>query len=434
MITSVQITNIGRFDSLELKGLGAVNLIDGNNGEGKSTILETIMAVFEGGHRPYLIREGSERGRIVINLSNGTKIDKVVSATASRSSIKVTTADGVEVPSPQTYLKTLADGFALRPTGLIDCKPSERIEYLLDALPITFERAELVAAIETDYLNDGGVANLAFVDGLIAGYRSRRTDENRTVRDLQGMRNQAAAALPPVEDDAVNWSARAAEKLDALDDAKSSMRDVHTALKSQADDLRLKEREAAQESINAINAILAARLLEIDMSLQEKLQKLTEPLQATIERLSGEAVEARTKADEQLRALGAREELRKFDDQLTARSKSVVFLDRVIEKLEKLRKRKLDGTVLDGIEIRDGRIFVNGLDFDTQLNTSEQYLVSFRVATLKLGELPVMVCDRAESLNDEKLDALTEAVKGAGLQLFITRMRAGEPLTVSVKA
>src|SRR4051794_15212105 len=83
-IQHVKISNILGIKDLEFDPSTGFNEIVGKNGEGKTSVIESIKEAIKGGHDATLLRNGEEKGEIVLVLDDEhTSIRRRVSATGS---------------------------------------------------------------------------------------------------------------------------------------------------------------------------------------------------------------------------------------------------------------------------------------------------------------------------------------------------------------
>ena len=66
MLTRIQITNLGPFEAFDSGALPAVALIHGDNGAGKTGLLECLKWVGASGHDPDMIRGAAEAGEVIV--------------------------------------------------------------------------------------------------------------------------------------------------------------------------------------------------------------------------------------------------------------------------------------------------------------------------------------------------------------------------------
>jgi len=88
----VSIESIKGIEYLEFNAAGSLIEVSGENGAGKSSLLDAIRAVVEGGHDPSLIRLGAKKGVVKMQLDDGTTIVRTITEKASRT--EITTSDG----------------------------------------------------------------------------------------------------------------------------------------------------------------------------------------------------------------------------------------------------------------------------------------------------------------------------------------------------
>ena len=103
-------------------------------------------------------------------------------------------------------------------------------------------------------------------------------------------------------------------------------------------------------------------------------------------------------------------------------------LTKALERIDALKAKKLAEDGIEGMEIVDGEVIVDGIPFDA-LNTQRQYEVAFQIACRGIGQLPLMVCDRAESFDAKNWQDFCEAAKASGFQILAARVTEG-PLKV----
>lgn len=71
-----------------------------------------------------------------------------------------------------------------------------------------------------------------------------------------------------------------------------------------------------------------------------------------------------------------------------------------------MKKQKLDELPIPGLEVRNGQIFANGLDYDKQVNTGQQFKIAVQISALRFGGLPFMIADKGEHLDGASWDEI----------------------------
>ena len=424
-LQSVEIRNVKGIQHLKLAA-GAVTVIAGENGAGKSSVIDAIDCVFSGGHDPNLIRHGAEKAEVVLTLDDGVTIRKRI--TPKDSTLEVRTEDGGIVKAPANYVKRLADSFAFDPIGLLEAKPKERAAWLLKHGGITFSADEVNAAVGVPVVRQS--IDLERLEAIRAGKYSERTDVNRRLRDLQGAISEQRAMLPPAME--TDWVAEQERIETAIAEQRKTLQAAQSELAVEAHRLKNDKKDAARAEIAAIERRLAQEVAEIDEKFVLVLKEASEPLQQAIVDLSAELAGARAKADEQKRAAGVKAVIERNQIQYQEQLALEGALNRTLKALDQLKLSKLAEIPIPDLDIKDGEILIAGVPFD-HLNTQAQMYTVIRAAKLALGELPLMVIDRAESLDEERFAELSEAVAEAGLQMIAARVTEG-PLKVEVAA
>lgn len=424
-LQSVQIKNVKGIESLSIQA-GSVTVIAGENGAGKSSVIDAISAIFEGGHDASLIRHGADKAEVVLTLDDGVTIRKRI--TPKDSTLEVRTEDGGIVKAPANYVKRLADSFAFDPIGLLEAKPKERAAWLLKHGGITFSADEVNAAVGVPVVRQA--IDLERLESIRAGKYSERTDVNRRLRDLQGAISEQRAMLPKAMDtDWVSEQERIEEEIAAK---RSLLQHIALEVAKATSGEKMAAQAEAERKIEEIRRELQAEMDRINTKATELLQAETAPINADIVDLSAELAGARAKADEQKRAAGVKAVIERNQIQYQEQLALEGALNRTLKALDQLKLSKLAEIPIPDLDIKDGEIFIAGVPFD-HLNTQAQMYTVIRAAKLALGELPLMVIDRAESLDAERFAELSEAVAEAGLQMIAARVTDG-PLKIEVAA
>jgi DNA repair exonuclease SbcCD ATPase subunit len=229
-ITEIQIENIRGVESLEIKP-GALTVVSGSNGQGKSSVIAAIQAVFEGGHDPSLKRKGAKKGKVSLTLTDGTVITRTI--TDKSSTLEVTTKDGDVKKAPAAYVSGLASGIALDPIKLLTCKPKERGAFLLATSNVTFQPAEISAAIGENWSE---AANLEGIEKIRKSLYEQRTSINTRKKEAEAGAHGIKAAMP--EDMDRDWVAELTAVESELLDRSNELSRIEAEARQQWDEYR----------------------------------------------------------------------------------------------------------------------------------------------------------------------------------------------------
>lgn len=141
-IARLEIKNCLGISELEIQA-GKVNLISGGNEQGKTSVLEVIeKGIRNTERRAAFVREGEKEATLYIQLDDGLSIERKLKADGKASSKII--RDGVKMPQPESYLKSLlGEGYGFNPIDFMQKKDKEQTEILLSLIPMRVSEDEL---------------------------------------------------------------------------------------------------------------------------------------------------------------------------------------------------------------------------------------------------------------------------------------------------
>ncbi len=407
---------------------GALTVIRGHNGSGKSSIIDALLSIFEGGHDPGLLRKGAKKGFIKLTLDDGTTITKTV--TGKGSTVDILDAQGHIVPAPQRFIGDLAESLAADPARLLLTKQKDLLAVLLEVMPVRFDADELAREIGPEVAKLATVpARGADLDGLAAIRKQlyeSRTAANRASRDADGAVYSLRQSLP--EQDDKDWAAEAERLRADLAAAHQEVADVKA--------------QATAEAVQAEHAILADYNARIQALSEERAQKVAEArkeatdahgrldaeAKPVLDDLTAQAAAAQERAAAQAKAAGVRESIAVFDRKAKENNILSDRLTEAMERLDALKKRKFDSLPIPGLEVQDGKVLVDGVPWE-HVNTARQVELAFAICALRVGKLPFMVVDDAEHFDADTWAAFEEGALASGFQVVAARVADG-PLKI----
>lgn len=391
-VESVEVKNFKAIahEKIDIKGSNVYVL--GKNGVGKSSFLDAIFRIINGGDMPAkLVKEGEEKGYVDITLDNGIIIKAKFNSKNEKVSISVESADGAAYKSPRTMLDEMAGVIDFDINEFFNKTPQKQIDFIKHLVGIDF----------TD-LDDE--KKKAF---------DERTVINAKVKDLESKQvffKEPIAEEKPI--DAIQKEiSEASEKNKNIADVKSrnnSRKETIAKLKSELSDLEEKER-AATEWLEAF----------------ENQPVDTEELQASI-------TKAIALNDEVKKSLQAK----KLYDELKAAVESQTILNDKLKEIEETKRRVISEASMpvDGLSFSDNELFYNGLPFDkNQINTAQQIIIGLQINMALLKDIKIARFD-GSLLDASNIEMVEAWAKENDLQLFVEFVeRNSEGLKIEVK-
>lgn len=421
-VAVVKINNILGLTSAEIRP-GRVTLIEGRNGEGKTSVLEAIRAALSGGHDATLLRKGADHGEVVLVLDDGTEIRKTVTMEGSKT--KVTSADVGTISRPAGFLDKLRDAFALNPVDFLLAKKDARLQLLLAAIPMKLNQRDLSGVLPhcTIKPNFDAHAMLA-LNAIEKDLYDARTGVNRVVKEKRTTAQEMAKALPP---EATGGDAVAAD----LKEAKKALRLVGEmwgekvkALNDEADRKKFEARQAFETEMAKLRDRLNGELEAINAAAQAGHETLNADRLEVEQDIVKTIADLEAKAETYTRTETTRQHLAELSKSADKHQVKSEQLTAALTELDEIRGALLDELPIKGVSVVDGDILVDGIPFD-RLNESRRVRLAIDIAMLRAGSLPILCCDGIESLDSASLQALEEAAVESGIQLVLARVTDG---------
>lgn len=427
-ISHVSIKNILGIAELELSPQGFTE-ISGPNGTGKTSILEAIKSVLSTGHDATLLRKGADVGETVLVLDDGTELSKRVTPNGSTSTVR---RDGKKAPRPAEAIKALTDMLSVNPVDFLRAPKKDRVRVLLESMPIEADTQHLSELAGIDVRPQPGVHALHVIQLVHTQVYDARTGTNRAVKEKQATINQLEAAVPPapagVDGDEtelverINEATAAREgllkriqtKLDGLrTQAQKDIDTVRAEVQRQIDEAKA----TGQAKVDAINAELAEQEKKAGVARENAVAKHTD----TIQPLNTQLQIIRNDREAAGRRNQTLETIENLRTELTTLTKEAAQQTKALEDIEAYKAELLAGLPIPGVEVIDGEIYREGVQFD-RLNTSQQVGIAIEIAKLRAADLGIVCVDGCELMDSAHLEELRRQAAESGLQMFITRV------------
>lgn len=418
-IIELRAENIKRLTAVKIKPDGKVVTISGKNGQGKSSVLDSIWYALGGAAAfdPEPIHNGAEEAKVFLDLGD-LKVTRKIRRRENgeiATTLQVEKADGTRPGSPQTILNDLVGRFSLDPMEFARMAPKAQF----DALKL------LVPGLDLDAINDANKADY-----------EKRTAENRRAKELTA----AAAAISvsgkkaervdkqPILDDLARAgehnkaiAERMARRKQAEDDAKAN-EDTVRRLTSQIEDLE-HQIEALRENVTEATKKATG--------LRQKLQEAP-PLPEPLDTLKlTEALSAATAANEEADRQDRRAELER---QAAAHEAAAKALTEAMEAREEHKRAAIAAAKfpVEGLSLGDEEVLVDGYPF-SQAATSKKIRTSVALAMALQPEIRVCRIMDGSLLDSDAIKIIAEMAEANDYQVWMEAVESRDPSAIIIE-
>jgi DNA repair exonuclease SbcCD ATPase subunit len=414
-IVSLDIENVKRVQAVSLEPVAAgLTVIGGDNNQGKTSVLDAIMVALGGESKmpSNALREGTDKGAITIELSNGITVQRTF--TGRGSYLKVSGANG---HGGQSLLNEFVNTFALDLSTFLGATDKERANILmgligLDLTPLDEKYKKLYADREAV----GRLATRAKAHAEAMPFDAEAGLEPMTPTDIMDELQRKLAK------NAANANLRAnvvrvQESVEAAEARLSSRRK------------RVAELRAALAEAEADEANEQIRLADTRRDLvtaQSNAQSLQDEDVAALKAKIGEidAANARVRKNlEREKALteaeGHKEEYAGLTDQMK---------DILAEKQRLLEQAALP---LPGLGIADSVLTYDGRAWDCMSHSAQLRVATAICRAIKPSQGFVLL-DKLEAMDMDTLRAFGVWLETEGLQAIATRVSKGGECSIVI--
>jgi hypothetical protein len=409
-------SKIVRLEAEQFKRLTAVHIhpdgtlvqVRGLNGQGKSSVLDSIAAALGGAnHCPEVpIHRGAERARVLVELDDGLVVERRWTASGSR--LEVRTKEGATFKKPQDMLDRLVGRLSFDPLSFLREKPDRQAEILRQLVGVDF----------------------SLLDGKRRAAFDARTDVNRRVAAAKAR----LAATPEVEapDAPVSAGAILQEQQARIAEAAAQdgkRRELHDAQEAYRRHERARGECSArivalEEQLHRERSLLAS--IDEDQKLcRERGTQLRAEVEALVPPNLSELPEQLAKVEatnERVRAKKARAAL---GGELAAAEAEAAKFTAEIEAVDAQKASALEGAAfpVPGLGFSERGVTLDGLPLE-QASAAEQLRVSVAMGLALNPKLKVLLIRDASLLDERSLGLVAEMAEKAGAQVWLEMVSA----------
>jgi len=401
-IASLEIENVKKVKAVRLSPTETgLTLIGGDNGQGKTSVLEAIMGCLGGDAFKQPVREGADKGTVNITLSNGVLVKRTYTATGG-SRLDVTDATGKK--GGQQLLAAFVSAFALDVAEFMNAADKKKADILLKVIgvnPQPFE--ERIRTLEADR--------------LIKGRERDRAKGN-------------AESLPYFEgfDEKLDGNSISAQMTEALSH-NAAIRQAGNDVQAKCDRWQMANQrvEQAKEALRTAQEAFEKAQLEFAQA-EEKASTSGQPVDT--QAISAKLQEV-TEYNEKVSANLARKAAQDLHAQLADEYKSI---SGEIEGVRAELRSLLEGANLPypGLGVNEGVLEFNGRPWST-LSESERLILATAVSRAVMPQCKFVLIDGMERMDKKTLRTFTGWLVAQGLQAIGTRVGDGSENSIIIE-
>jgi DNA repair exonuclease SbcCD ATPase subunit len=406
-IIRLESENFKRLRAVRIEPNGSVVVLNGANGSGKSSVLDSIWAALGGkdASPEEPIRTGARKALARVTLDSGIVAERTWTRTGS--TLRLTGSEGQELRKPQAVLDALCSRHTVDPLAFAGLKPADQAA--------TLKR----------------IAGLDFTD--LEGKRQRLYDErtgvNRDVKRLQAELDGMPEHDPTAPAEEVS-AQELTDKMRAALTAKSDHeRRQNTLVETVAANVKLSQRIET----------LRLEMVKLQDSLDQRVAWV-EQESAAIEEAEAAIVDPETFGaqldvlNETNAKVRANKALAEKNSELMGAEDRAAELTEQIGDIDQKKAGRLAAAhfPIDGLGFDDCGITYRGLPF-SQASHAERVRVSAAIGLALHPELRVLLVRDAEKLDEDGMRLMAELADQHDAQLWLERAGHQDPGAVVIE-
>lgn len=408
-IVGLRTENIMRLRAVEVKpGPDGVIVIGGYNGEGKTSLLESIVMALGGTkampEQP--VRRGQKAAIVVLDLG-----DIIVTRSFKEdqsSQLEVKSKEGARFSSPQKLLESLVGRVAFDPIHFLNLDAAKQLATLKEIVKLDFTE------LDKRYANAYGL----------------RTDVNRDLTSLKGKLDGMLPlddSLPKEEQDAVELSRKLAEAETAderLNELEVQGRDAATLVNETKEKIASLEKELEDTKAKLVSQEGRRETLRHEYASKKK----------EFAGLDSTAIHKQlteiTDTNKRIRNNASRLEL---EGQVMEKEEALLKLEKELGDVSIAKEKAMTAAKfpIPGLSFNDHGVLYCGVPFD-QASGADKLRTSLAMGIALNPKIRVMVIRDGSLLDDRNLDIVRKMAKESGVQVWVERVGHGEECSVII--
>lgn len=405
---------------------GAVTIISGANGQGKTSILDAIRAFDERVHNPDRIRKGSDTAEVRIEMDNGHVYRMRVTRKAT--SWDLQDEKGRKITRSAEHIRSIINSISLDPVKFLAQKPVDQVETYLRISPLRVTAQDL-KFLPVEYLKGQDLDRHALEvigderRGLFGALYQERTAVNRIAKEKRATATEMARTLP-AEPEEGDWQTAYEQAQQELADLNRITHAEVEKLKDACAKAKLDIERTLQAKIDELRALADPDKRKQDEQRDDRIAKLQTDYTPKRDDFKARMAEAKTRLEQQVRDDEARKLADRLQGEAESKESEADGLSESLKKLEALKVKLASKSPIPGLEIDGFGLRLNGVAF-SEVNDAERMRVAFEIAKLQPGECPLIVVDFLEHLDSENRELFEKAARASGLQVIAAAVSEG---------
>ena len=395
-INQLEIENVKRVKAVRYSPEDGLNVIGGNNNQGKTTVLDAIAWALGGeGFKPSNPqREGSTiPPNLKIKLSNGI----VVERKGKNSSLKVTDPSGKK--AGQALLNEFVESLALNLPKFMNSSDKEKANTLLKIIGVGDQLARFELQENELYQERLTIGRIADQKKKYAAEQVEYPEAPKELVSPQELINQQQAILAKNGE-----NQRKREKVSQYEYQVSNLTDEVVRMKQL---LAQKEDELSKATYNL--SIAKTDALDLIDESTEEIEETNRKVRANLDKQKAE------------------DDAREYEDK---------YKDYTV-KIEKVREDKFNllknaNLPLPGLSVENGELTYNGKKWDG-MSGSEQLKVSTAIVRKLNPNCGFVLMDKLEQMDVATLNEFGQWLEKEGLQVIATRVSTGDECSIIIE-